>query len=269
MDISTLYELYLAHPDITTDTRKIREGCLFVALKGEQFDGNDFAEEALRKGAAYAIVSQPQWYGPRFIHVPDTLVALQQLAKHHRRQLRIPVIAITGSNGKTTTKELITLALSTSFKVHATAGNLNNHIGVPLTVLSAPLDTEILVCEMGANHQYEIQFLCELASPTHGLITNIGSAHLEGFGSFEGVKKAKGELFDYLKDHDGLAFINVDDPSLEEMSKYLPHTVRYGLKPGARADFHFEYKDFPDHSGFTIRDRHSPIEITSKMFGAY
>ena len=174
MEIKNLYALFLQHRLISTDTRKITPGCIFFALKGENFDGNRFAQDALEKGAAYAVVSDPSLSGPLFIHCLDTLLTLQELANHHRKQLSIPVLAITGSNGKTTTKEMITAVLSTTYKVHATAGNFNNHIGVPLTLLAIPDDTEIVVCEMGANHAGEIKMLCDIAEPTHGIITNIG-----------------------------------------------------------------------------------------------
>ena len=191
LDIPSLYSIFLKHPVISTDTRKITPGCIFFALKGSNFDGNTFASQALTEGATYAVVDDPSIEGPHFINVEDTLLALQSLAKHHRRQFNIPVLAITGSNGKTTTKELISAVLSKAFIVHATRGNLNNHIGVPLTLLGITHDTEFVVCEMGANHPGEIASLCNIAEPTSGLITNIGKAHLEGFGSLEGVKKAK------------------------------------------------------------------------------
>lgn len=216
---------------ICTDTRSIAKDCLFFALKGENFDANSFAEQALANGAAYAIIDNPAYsIDERCIVVPDVLTALQELAKHHREQLNIPVIGLTGSNGKTTTKELINAVLAEKYKTFATKGNLNNHIGVPLSLLSLTRETEIAVIEMGANHQKEIEFLCELARPTHGLITNIGMAHLDGFGGFEGVKKGKAELFTYLKKHDGTAFINRDNPYLLEMTAIaeLTKTVYYG-----------------------------------------
>jgi len=194
MEILSLYSIYLVHPSISTDTRKIKPGSIFFALKGSNYDGNSFAHQALQLGASFAVVSDPALKGDQLIYVEDTLQALQLLANYHRRQFNLPVLAITGSNGKTTTKELITSVLSGKYKVHATAGNLNNHIGVPLTLLGITNETEFVVCEMGANHLGEIASLCMIAEPTHGLITNIGKAHLEGFGSIEGVKKAKGEL---------------------------------------------------------------------------
>ncbi len=269
MDIDSLYTLYLQHPEICTDTRKIAPGCIFVALKGLNFDGNSFASQALHQGAAYAIISDTSISGPKFIHVDDTLIALQSLANHHRRHLDIPIIAITGSNGKTTTKELTACALSEKYRVHATIGNLNNHIGVPLTLLGAPTGTEIIICEMGANHPGEIKKLCEIAMPTHGLITNIGKAHLEGFGSIEGVQKAKGELFDYLKKNDGHAFVNVDDPRLKALADALPVKTTYGFNHVASPDIYFSYVPNPDQLGFTIQDLRGETSIHSVMFGDY
>lgn len=190
--IESLYQLYLKHRVISTDTRSISNGCLFFALKGENFDANSFAEKALNSGAAYAIIDNITYKtSSQCILVPDVLSTLQELARHHRMQLKIPVIGLTGSNGKTTTKELINAALAKKYTVFATKGNLNNHIGVPLSILSVREDVQIAVIEMGANHQKEIEFLCSIAQPTHGLITNVGMAHLDGFGGFEGVKKRK------------------------------------------------------------------------------
>jgi len=226
-----IYQHYLTHRIICTDTRTISEGCLFFALKGENFDANTFAEEALNQGAAFVVIDNPEYLiNERCILVDDVLSSLQNLARHHRKQLNIPVIGLTGSNGKTTTKELVNAVLAEKYQTFATKGNLNNHIGVPLSVLSIKDDTEIAVIEMGANHQKEIAFLCDIALPTHGLITNIGMAHLDGFGGFEGVKKGKGELFDYLKQADGIAFINVDSPLIVQMSEAagLDKIIRYG-----------------------------------------
>ena len=267
MDIESLYSKYQSHPIISTDTRKIIPGSIFFALKGDHFDGNTFALQALQQGAAYAIVSDRTLSDPRLMVVEDTLEALQALASYHRSQLRIPVIGITGSNGKTTTKELITTVLSKKFKVHATVGNLNNHIGVPLTILSARPDTEILVCEMGANHIGEIASLCNIAAPTHGIITNIGNAHLEGFGSIEGVRKAKGELFDYLQQHQGFAFVNADDSNLRELGESVSNKITYGLNADAQVQFTYEAQ--AGKQGFTIKDKQSDFNITSTMFGHY
>ncbi len=226
-----LYQLFLQHPKVCTDTRHIIPGSIFFALKGANFNANTFAEKALESGAAYAVIDDATYRkSDRFILVDDVLTALQDLARHHRKQLTIPVIGLTGSNGKTTTKELINSVLSQQFKTYATKGNLNNHIGVPLTLLSISKEIEIAIVEMGANHQQEIAFLCGLAQPTHGLITNIGRAHLEGFGGPEGVRAGKGELFDWVEQHDGTIFVNHDDLVLEEMAfhRHFQKTVYYG-----------------------------------------
>ncbi|MFM6975265.1 MAG: UDP-N-acetylmuramoyl-tripeptide--D-alanyl-D-alanine ligase [Sphingobacteriaceae bacterium] len=225
-----LYEIYLQHPVICTDTRKISPGCLYFALKGDQFDGNDFAEQALQAGAAYAIVDKKTTQNSQLLLVNDGLTALQELARHHRKQLDIPVIGITGSNGKTTTKELLYAVLNQHYCTFATHGNLNNHIGVPLSILSIGCKHKIAIIEMGANHQKEIEFLCSMAQPSHGLITNIGKAHLEGFGGIEGVKKGKGELYAYLAKTDGIAFVNHDSHDLMAMSRTheLNNVVYYG-----------------------------------------
>lgn len=233
METPSLYALFEKFPLVSTDTRAIVPGSLYFALRGEQFDGNAFAEDALAKGAAYAIIDNPSVQKDnfqkdgRFIVVEDVLQALQELARHHRQRLDIPVFGLTGSNGKTTTKELLRSVLSTGFEVLATKGNLNNHIGVPLTLLQIHSGVEIAIVEMGANHPGEIAFLCKLAAPTHGLITNVGKAHLEGFGSFEGVKKTKGELYDYLARHQGQLFIQGDNPVLREMAMQ-----RFGNRKG-------------------------------------
>ncbi|RZM25349.1 MAG: UDP-N-acetylmuramoyl-tripeptide--D-alanyl-D-alanine ligase [Pedobacter sp.] len=229
-----LYTQYLNHPVICTDTRAISEGCMFFALKGDNFDANSFAQQALASGAAIAIVDDPKYTGTANMYVvPDVLGALQDLARQHRSQLHIPIIGLTGSNGKTTTKELINAVLAEKYKTYATKGNLNNHIGVPLTLLSIGKDVEIAVVEMGANHQKEIEFLCSIAQPTHGLITNVGMAHLDGFGGFEGVKKGKAELYAHLKQSGGIPFINRNNPYLMEMSTVaaLNNIVYYGTDP--------------------------------------
>lgn len=231
MTTEQLYEIYLQHPQISTDTRKITSNSIFFALKGANFNANTFAEKALEMGAAFAVIDEAAYkLSDRFILVDNVLTALQDLARHHRKQLNIPVIGLTGSNGKTTTKELINSVLSQKFKTYATKGNLNNHIGVPLTLLSISAETEMAIIEMGANHQQEIAFLCTIAQPTHGLITNIGRAHLEGFGGPEGVKKGKGELFDFLEQGGGTVFVNHDDLVLEEMAfhRHFQKTVYYG-----------------------------------------
>ena len=231
MRIEQLYEVYGKHPVICTDTRKISKSCLFFALKGDHFNGNEFASQAIENGAAYAIIDEEKYVvNEHFILVSDVLEALQDLARYHRRQLSIPVIGITGSNGKTTTKELIRSVLSQQFKTFATEGNLNNHIGVPLSILSINDECEIAIIEMGANHQKEIEFLCGIAQPSHGLITNVGKAHLEGFGGIEGVRIGKGELYEFIAKTGGTIFLNADDPVLKEMSaeRGLENTVTYG-----------------------------------------
>jgi len=226
-----LYQHYLDHPVISTDTRKIIPGSMFFALKGENFNANTFAQQAVESGAAYAVIDEREYQlDERYLMVDDVLTALQDLARVHRRHLSIPVIGLTGSNGKTTTKELINAVLSQKFNTLATQGNLNNHIGVPLTVLSITAAHQMAVIEMGANHQKEIELLCSIAQPNYGLITNVGKAHLEGFGGVEGVKKGKGELYDYLEQANGVAFINHNDKVLMEMqaARQLKNIVFYG-----------------------------------------
>ena len=223
-----LYKKFLESSGVSTDTRKIEPNSIFFALKGENFDANNFAAAALKNGAKYTVVDNAEVVdGDAFLLVNDVLTALQDLATLHRKELGIPIIGLTGSNGKTTTKELIREVLSTKFNVSATEGNFNNHIGVPLTLLSMTKDTELGVVEMGANHIGEIAALCEIAQPTHGLITNIGKAHLEGFGSYEGVIRAKSELYHYLIQHNGVVFINSDDAVLTNMSKRFKDPVFY------------------------------------------
>ncbi|MCC9041489.1 UDP-N-acetylmuramoyl-tripeptide--D-alanyl-D-alanine ligase [Myroides sp. M-43] len=214
MDITELYQCFLQCDGVSTDTRSIQPNSLFFALKGDSFDANLFAQEALNNGAAYVVMDNKKLVTDptKMLYVADSLGALQQLAKHHRQQLGLPIIALTGSNGKTTSKELIAAVLSKKYKIAATKGNLNNHIGVPLTLLSISEDTDLGIIEMGANHKQEIAMLCEIADPDFGYITNFGKAHLDGFGGFEGVIKAKSELYDYLEDNHKTAFVNIDDP---------------------------------------------------------
>lgn len=214
-----LYALFQQHPIICTDSRNCPEGSLFFALRGENFNANDFAKKALDNGCAFAIVDDPEYVlDERYILVDNVLSALQQLAKQHRQQLKTTVIGITGTNGKTTTKELIAAVLSGKYNTLYTQGNLNNHIGVPLTLLKIKPEHEIAIIEMGANHPGEIKTLAEIACPDYGIITNVGKAHLEGFGSFEGVKKTKAELYDYIFDQGEAIFINSDNKHLTEMA---------------------------------------------------
>lgn len=238
MDLEFLYQKYSASGHVSTDTRKIVPGCLYVALRGEKFNGNAFVEEALRSGAGWAVIDDPEFAGlPGTTLVPDALVALQDLARMHRSHLNIPVIGLTGSNGKTTSKELLHAVLSTTFRTYATRGNLNNHIGVPLTVLSIPKDTEVAVVEMGANHVGEIALLSSIARPTHGFITNIGKAHIGTFGGFENIIRGKTELFDFLLRNEGVVFINSANPILAPMIRRFQHPVLY---PGPDDFIHVE-----------------------------
>lgn len=234
MTIEQLYQAYLQHPSIQTDTRKLKEGDIFFALKGPNFNGNLFAEKALELGAAYAVIDEPTGdkSNDRLILVEDALTTLQNLAKYHRQQFTIPFIAITGSNGKTTTKELVSTVLATHYKTYTTQGNLNNHIGVPLTILSIGKDAEMAVIEMGANHQKEIAGYCTYTLPNYGLITNCGKAHLEGFGGVEGVRKGKGELYDFIRNNNGLAFIFNDFDYLLDMSKGIANRYTYSTTDG-------------------------------------
>jgi len=226
--LSELYRLFIQQGKISTDTRNTEPGTIFFALKGDSFDGNAFATLALEKGAGFAVIDNEKYQTQqRCLLVENVETTLQQLATHHRKQLKIPVIGITGTNGKTTTKELTGNVLAGKFKTVFTRGNLNNHIGVPLSVLSIKQETEIAVIEMGANHVGEIASLCQISRPTHGIITNIGRAHLEGFGSFEGVVRAKSELYDFLKKNHGFVFLYADDNLLADLSIDIPKTT-YG-----------------------------------------
>jgi UDP-N-acetylmuramoyl-tripeptide--D-alanyl-D-alanine ligase len=240
MQIHELYQIFLKHPVITTDTRKIQKGDIFFALKGSNFNGNYFAEQAMKAGASYSVIDQePNFTDGRVIKCEDSLLTLQQLAKYHREQFnftsesrQLPFIAITGSNGKTTTKELIHVVLSSVYKTYTTEGNLNNHIGIPLTILKIRNDAEAAVVEMGANHPREIEGYCKYVQPTHGLITNFGRAHLEGFGTIEGVRRAKSELFNYLRENGGTAFINADDEFMVMFSAGIKNIISYGTTNG-------------------------------------
>ena len=267
MQIPELYSIFLQHPAVETDTRKLKPGNLFFALKGPNFNGNQFARQALDAGAAYAIIDEPaNFTDDRLIYVDDALQTLQDLAKHHRQQFIIPFIAITGSNGKTTTKELLSEVLATTYKTYTTKGNFNNHIGVPLTILSVKKDAEIAVIEMGANHQKEIEGYCQYTMPTHGIITNCGKAHLEGFGGQAGVRKGKGELFDYLRANSGTAFIMNDYNYLREMSQGISLVKTYGTVNATITGTVNKTTEFlqVDMSGGTGIDK-----ITTNLVGEY
>ncbi len=272
--ISHIYDLFLKHPKVRTDSRQIEPGCLFFALKGDRFNGNKFAAQAIEQGAAFAVIDEPEYQnGDGFILVEDVLQTLQLLANYHRRKFHIPIIAITGSNGKTTTKELISTVLSSHYKAHFTKGNFNNHIGVPLTLLAMPTDTEVGIIEMGANHQGEIEFLCKIAEPTHGLITNIGKAHLEGFGGIEGVKKGKSELFRYLTKHKGVAFVNQDEAYLMELSEEVKWKISYkeGKIPSSDSiPFQVEFiSTTPFVKATFVSDQNEEVRIESHLIGSY
>jgi UDP-N-acetylmuramoyl-tripeptide--D-alanyl-D-alanine ligase len=222
MDINYIHNLFLKCNSVSIDTRKIDVNSFFIAIKGDNFDANTFAKEALDKGASYVLIDNEDYFiDDRTILVKNSLSALQELAKYHRKYLNLPIVALTGSNGKTTTKELINVVLSKKFRTKATVGNLNNHIGVPLTLLSFNEQTEVGIVEMGANHKKEIEFLCEIAQPDFGYITNFGKAHLEGFGGVEGVIQGKSEMYHYLSKNDKLVFVNFDDPIQVERTKDL------------------------------------------------
>ncbi|HEY5464716.1 MAG TPA: UDP-N-acetylmuramoyl-tripeptide--D-alanyl-D-alanine ligase [Hanamia sp.] len=266
MNIEEIYKIYQQFPSIQTDSRKLQKDDFFFALKGPNFNGNHFARQALDLGAAYVVADEKlNFEDERIIQVADALETLQQLAKYHRQQFHIPFIAITGSNGKTTTKELLHEVLSTTFKTYTTKGNLNNHIGIPLTILKIKRDAEIAVVEMGANHLNEIAGYCDYAQPTHGLITNIGKAHLEGFGSVENVKKGKGELFDYLKNNEGTAFINTDDEAVFDLGRQLKKITLYGSKSGNVKGNILKNDPFIE---VEIEDRKN-VDIKTNLVGTY
>jgi UDP-N-acetylmuramoyl-tripeptide--D-alanyl-D-alanine ligase len=274
MTTSQLYELYCQYSNIVTDSRKIKKDCLFFALKGERFNGNQFAKDAIAQGAKFAIIDEKKFQeSEHFILVDDVLKTLQELANFHRKQFDIPIIGITGSNGKTTTKELLSEVLSSSYQTHFTKGNFNNHIGVPLTLLEMPKTTQIAVIEMGANHVGEIEFLCKIAEPTHGVITNIGRAHLEGFGGIEGVKKGKSELYRFLEKNRGMAFVNNDEPFLKELSEGIRHRLIYEKSETPDPNYHpFETK-FLEANPFVkvafLAKSAELIAIQSQLIGTY
>lgn len=267
MNIPSLYELFLRNPSVQTDTRKLQSGDLFFALKGENFNGNKFAQQAIDAGAACAVIDEAAYVieGKTFL-VDDVLTTLQELAKHHRQQFNIPFIAITGSNGKTTTKELVHAVLSRKYRTATTEGNLNNHIGIPLTILKIKPDAEIAVIEMGANHQREIAGYCTYTLPDYGIITNCGKAHLEGFGGVEGVRKGKGELYDWLREHDGTAFVMWDYDYLRDMSQGMPHIITYGTTDASIEGHTIKSEPFLEVS---ITNGASTGTIHSQLVGDY
>lgn len=274
MEITQLYEYFKQVGQVSTDTRQIDGPCIFFALRGDRFDGNKYALQALQSGATYAVVDDPVLEDKDgCIFVPDALKTLQDLARHHRRQFEFPVLGITGSNGKTTTKELVSSVLATHYATHFTKGNLNNHIGVPLTLLALPDNTDIAIIEMGANHQGEIAALSEIAEPTHGLITNIGKAHLEGFGGIEGVKKGKSELYRYLAKANGVAFINLNEKFLLDLAEPVSRKLLYkeSEQPSPKEPA-YELKRVAEKPflkvGFLDEEGHL-LEAESKLTGAY
>lgn len=267
-DLNRLYDLYRNSSGVTTDSRSVGKGEIFFALRGPNFDGNRYATDAIGSGAVAAVVDDSSLAGDRYIVVDDVLGTLTSLASYHRRRLKIPVIAVTGTNGKTTTRELITAVLSRKKKTHSTAGNLNNHIGVPLTVLGTPDDAGFLVVEMGANHKGEIAALCEIAMPTHGIITNIGMAHIEGFGSLEDVIEAKSELYAWLGRNKGIAIYNDDSPVLRDIISLAGEAVAYSSPAGKRLTA-VAVKDenlFLDVNAMVDERRYS---FATSLFGSY
>ncbi len=268
MDIKELYKIYKDHPEVAIDSRVCASGGLFFALKGTRADGNRYAEDALRKGCAYAIVDDPNVVkGPAYLLVKDALKALQDIAKEHREHLNIPVIAITGSNGKTTTKELIVHILSHAFQVSGTSGNLNNHIGLPLTLLRTSKEAEILVLEMGANHPGEIAELCKIARPTHGIITNIGKAHLEGFLSLEQIIETKTALYDFLRKNDGIIFFHRNDTILNNNLLSSDYQVSYGTDE--RSDYFFTDPVTDPYLSFLWKRSSGDKRIRTQLYGMY
>ena len=265
MNLTQLHDYFKDSSGVVTDSRELTQDSFFISLKGENFDGNQFAKMALESGAKYALVDRPEIAkeNNRLILVNDTMQTLQELAQFHRKSLKTKIIAITGSNGKTTTKELIKSVLSQKFKTQSTKGNFNNHIGVPLTLLNFDENTDIGIVEMGANHQKEIDFLCQLAQPEIGLITNFGEAHLEGFGGLEGVIKGKCELYEYLSQSKGTIILNTDDSIQKKWQFYSPH---FTFGENADAECHLEYlkrKSLP----LTIRTEGKTIK--SQLYGEY
>ncbi len=264
MDIQNLYQKYRESGKVSTDTRQITPGSVFFALKGDKFNANEFANEALAKGASYAVIDEPSYAkDSRYIVVENVLDTLQKLARHHRDQLKIPFVGLTGSNGKTTSKELLNAVLSKKYKTLATKGNLNNHIGVPLTILSIDDSVEIAVIELGANHLGEIALLCSIVNPTHGFITNIGKAHIGMFGGFENIIRAKSELYQYLIQHGGQVFINSQNSILANMAKRFVNPLFY---PSGSDYYHCELLGADP---FLKVRTESGEEITTQLIGDY
>lgn len=264
MKIHDLHAIFLANPSISTDTRKIKENDIFFALKGENFNGNTYTQKALDSGASYVVIDEEKYVANnKTILVDNVLKTLQDLANYHRKKCKARVISLTGSNGKTTTKELINAVLSTSYRTIATKGNLNNHIGVPLTLLTIKPDTEIAIVEMGANHLNEIEFLCKIAEPDFGYITNFGKAHLEGFGGVEGVIKGKSELYDYLISSNKSVFLNADDPI--QLEKLKGFTKKYGFSTTQAKYFNIELINAQPFVNLKVED----VEINSNLIGTY
>jgi UDP-N-acetylmuramoyl-tripeptide--D-alanyl-D-alanine ligase len=268
MKTELLYELFKESKGIATDSRTVSKGEIFFALWGENYNGNKFAAEALEKGASYAVIDDPLFETEKTILVDDCLFELQALASHYRKTLDIPVIAITGTNGKTTTKELLAAIMAKKLKVHHTNGNLNNHIGVPRTILSAPVDTEMMIIEMGANHIGEIRTLCLIARPDYGIITNIESAHIEGFGSYEGVIKAKTELYEYLRKVNGIALYNDKNPLLvEKIFRIINRAVPYSDPTGIELIVEQVPSDM--NLKVLVSFHHQKYNIHTNLFGSY
>ncbi|MEH6748337.1 MAG: UDP-N-acetylmuramoyl-tripeptide--D-alanyl-D-alanine ligase [Maribacter arcticus] len=264
MNVQDLHSIFLEFPSVNTDTRKIKKNDIFFALKGDNFNGNTYAQRAINNGASYVIIDQKEYYiNDKTILVEDTLVMLQKLANYHRNFCSAKVISLTGSNGKTTTKELIHAVLARKYKTIATVGNLNNHIGVPLTLLSILPNTEIAIIEMGANHQKEIQFLCEIAEPDFGFITNFGKAHLEGFGGVEGVIKGKSELYEYLIKNKKTIFLNADDSI--QLDKLKNYTKKYGFSSVNPKYYKIELEEAQPFVIIKVED----TVIKSNLIGAY
>lgn len=264
MKIALLHQHFLEHPHVCTDTRKINGDCLFFALKGDNFNGNVYASEALKKGAVYAVVDAPEYVvSNKYILVDDVLRTLQHLATFHRNHCNAKVIALTGSNGKTTTKELINAVLLKKYRSIATRGNLNNHIGVPLTLLSITQDTEIAIVEMGANHKKEIEFLCDIARPDFGYITNFGKAHLEGFGSKEGVIQGKSELYTHLMENGKSIFLNADDPV--QLRKLGPHIKKFGFSTDKKEYYRIAFVNADPFVTIKVEGH----TINSQLIGSY